>query len=649
MEGINPQRMAMIANTPAPAVRPAITDATGPTGTQSNNIPLGTRRHGLRFDDATQFPAQDSRPSAAAVGPPENTMGDAQASPATKAPYNGMMSGMDDDDQNDSDDQDETTFILDRSTAQHAEMGPSWSNHGPAPSDFYRPSWGNHDPAPSGYYQHPEPFSGFGTQDLWHLPAADRRFVMKDHHVRSPIRLFHSACKRIVKNWDCAPLNCLPLELRRTTPYSLALFLRLSELSRAIISDCRVIKDLLFSQVASRVSRLPLPAGDSPGLRIVQSPGQEHAEEWILENVEGLMLDDLRVIFSQLRHSSATRTPIALNASDSVRLEIQAAINREEMKKDRKERKKASRSARRQQQNEELKAAGRVPNKRERQLLAQQQRVVAQQQKEPEEAAHREAAQGDETAELDPHRYPLRSREADVLTQQLNSLGVDSLSTTEAYRKDRHKRLKANFQRGLPSERLQGAFMPSLHLMAEERKERAAIDGMSRLGLSFQQPLPSLAFNQLTGGSDNTEGCVSLPRHGSVPSAQDNMSKLGLSSQRPFSSLVSNQLTGVDEGGVSLLGQGSMPSAQDNILNVGMHGYPDTASLYGRSEARRPRLLGGTRCAECFHLRRECTHLELSTDGGNKGQRKPRWDRNDRRNRDEGRGGRVEHAGPRHG
>lgn len=137
------------------------------------------------------------------------------------------------------------------------------------------------------------------TSDLWRLPASPiymKKSRFKSYGITHPIAVhYHQSCRIIRNRWKSDPVSCIPSDLRRQTPYSLAMLSALRGLACSTPSNFALAQSLLLEKWRDRFHSLTIQ-GEHTNVYIVETLVQDPKprEEKIEENVFGLMLEDVR-------------------------------------------------------------------------------------------------------------------------------------------------------------------------------------------------------------------------------------------------------------------------------------------------------------------------------------------------------------------
>lgn len=179
------------------------------------------------------------------------------------------------------------------------------------------------------------------TSDLWRLPVTPlhkKRSEVKQAGITHQIALtYHNSCRLIWNHWKCEPTVCIPDDLRRQTPYSLALLSQLRYLATNTKQNFALAQSLLIDSWRVRFHTLTIP-DDRTSIHMVETrvsgmPGCEHQ---IHENVFGLTLHDVSEAHKTLRKYRREGRQQNSKAQQQTKKERQQTkSDRQQMKKER--------------------------------------------------------------------------------------------------------------------------------------------------------------------------------------------------------------------------------------------------------------------------------------------------------------------------
>ena len=171
--------------------------------------------------------------------------------------------------------------------------------------DYSNLSSSNHDKMVAMYHQ--TPISELqDTSDLWRLPVTPlytNRSALRRTGINNNVALlYHNSCRLIWNHWRCEPTVCIPDDLRKQTPYSLAMLSQLRVLASHTKQNFAMAQSLLMEAWRARFHTLTLP-GEHTSLHIVETVVTDFrpCEHTIQENGLGLMLGDVEQALGVLR------------------------------------------------------------------------------------------------------------------------------------------------------------------------------------------------------------------------------------------------------------------------------------------------------------------------------------------------------------
>lgn len=162
------------------------------------------------------------------------------------------------------------------------------------------------------FHQSKTPLDQLDSSDgLWRLPATRKQAsAYKSHGIA---KFYEMAYRLIFKYWHVDAAEAVPEEMRKFTPYSMALFVALRRLASHSQQQPKFARDMLVAVWQSRLRSMSLDPLCST-LEItyrkvgLKTPGSEFMESHIQETNLGLTLDDVAMARSK-EETSARRAP----------------------------------------------------------------------------------------------------------------------------------------------------------------------------------------------------------------------------------------------------------------------------------------------------------------------------------------------------
>lgn len=149
---------------------------------------------------------------------------------------------------------------------------------------------------------------------MWRLPVNPGHYnpqKLKHSQDHPIVKAYQRHCGIISKHWTCHPDDCIPLEVRKQTPYSLAMLSSLRRLASFTKQNFQLAQSLLLESWQERSSQRETLVNENVVLSetIVKRPrGMGRDSEFkIQENLFGLMLEDVDRVWRSIKRGRAQR------------------------------------------------------------------------------------------------------------------------------------------------------------------------------------------------------------------------------------------------------------------------------------------------------------------------------------------------------
>lgn len=368
------------------------------------------------------------------------------------------------------------------------------------------------------------------SSDLWQLPQVDATDVLLNSPCGSSFGL---VCATIERCWQVSPAECLPASLRKTTPYSMAVLVRIADCAlrtnKNIARGHQVLMTAYSERRTAEKGQACVSVNDERDTELIMKGildfvttatktirGQKDpdlVEEQITESRAGLMLVDLWEARSFLQDEKQMRTFNGSSVEEAKRMKL---ARRQAKRTTTRGRRKAEREADRA-------CSTRHQTKHQQQMIGEDDRRLRQY-LESSAAGVNGAGELPSHMDLDSETAMLakageevegRAEQVKSPDSELARLGhlvkgpncQDERTKGPRVINSRWRSKMRHMQRGgmqsLSSTRLQINSMPSLHAKVEGAEQLTA--KMDSLGLSQQRALPVADFRALAAGYIRSE------------------------------------------------------------------------------------------------------------------------------------------------
>jgi hypothetical protein len=162
------------------------------------------------------------------------------------------------------------------------------------------------------YLQHPIEFLN-ETGDLWQQPRPNsrNRKAARGNNVHFKVpALYNQCCRLISKHWQCDFERYIPEELRKQTPYSLALLTQLRKLASKTKRNHTLAHATLLKVWHDRISEFQNPNPEWP-YQFVETHSRidQECESSIQEHIYGLMIADVQIALSRVNNHKGSGLP----------------------------------------------------------------------------------------------------------------------------------------------------------------------------------------------------------------------------------------------------------------------------------------------------------------------------------------------------